>query len=298
MKAEYIASSGRPPYDTKKEWCYLCLCSRERAPLLESKQLSSMASSYNSLVAHQLQDTRPSPTLEVSKTLDVSSSYSPGHTPCPSFGPSASSSSSSHRKDYFEAAASSKMNTSTAMTEQQQQQQSYTRPNSQVLDPVAPPCTPITSPLRRTVTASTTTTTTNTNERIINTTPVATSKHQRVASQNGLPSIQVTRTPTSGVLSQPLASSPKGVSDVFSLSSDRQLSAQYWFHEEIGYGNWVSHSITLHRIPLSSVTADLSSVFPTSLTGLRLEDSAMQRSEARTGSQVNLSYKGRQDNTS
>lgn len=212
-----------------------------------------MASSYNSLVAQQLQDTRPSPTLEVSKTLDISSSYSPGHTPCPSFGPS--SSSSSHRKDYFESTSSSTtMNTSTAMTEQQQLQPAYTRPNSQVLDPVAPPSTPITSPLRRTVTASistttTTTTSTNTNDKISNTTPVATSKHQRVASQNGLPSIQVTRTPTSGVLSQPLASSPKGVSDVFSLSSDKQLSAQYWFHEEIGYGNWVSDAIILHPIP-------------------------------------------------
>lgn len=198
-----------------------------------------MASTYTSLVAQQLLDTRPSPTLEVSKTLDINSSYSPGHTPCPSFGPSSSASAtaSSHRKDYFEAANNS--TTATALHEQP-----HTRPNSTVVEPVAPPSTPITSPLRQT-----TTTVTNNNKKFDTTTtstPIKpTSKHQRVASQNGLPSIQVTRTPTNGVLSQPLASSPKGVSDVFSLSSDKQLSAQYWFHEEIGYGNWVSFHFTI-----------------------------------------------------
>lgn len=184
-----------------------------------------MASAYTSLVAQQLQDRRPSPTLEVNKTLDISSSYSPGHTPCPSVGPSHHS----HNKDYFSHSGQQRANG--------EQQQAITRPNSEVVsETVAPPSTPITSPLRKTAI----TTSANNNNNSNTSTPVATSKHQRVASQNGLPSIQVTRTPTSGVLSKPLASSPKGVSDVFSLSSDKQLSAQYWFHEEIGYGNWVS----------------------------------------------------------
>lgn len=176
-----------------------------------------MASTYNTLVVQQLEHARPSPTLQVSDALDSSSAYSPGHTPCPSAGVSTHEAAA---VDYFDS--------------------TRTRSNSQVYETAAPPCTPITSPSTRRVTSTTNnniiaTTTTIANKTATNATP----KHQRVASQNGLPAIQVTKTPTSAVLTKPLASSPKGVSDVFSLSSDKQLSAQYWFIEEIGYGNWV-----------------------------------------------------------
>jgi hypothetical protein len=186
-----------------------------------------MASSYNHLVVQQLYEARPSPTLEVNMSLDASSSYSPGHTPCPSVGPS------SHNKDYFSHSNNDNAN----------EHQAYTRPNSQVLDPVAPPCTPAATPSRRkTITtdtnkvATSTTTTTNTPK----------SAHQRVAPQNGVPAIQVTRTPVKGPVVRCSLDSPKGVTDVFSLANDKQLSAQYCFVEEIGYGNWVgrraSHS--------------------------------------------------------
>lgn len=184
-----------------------------------------MASSYNTLVVQQLEHARPSPTLQVSDALDSSSAYSPGHTPCPSAGVSTHEAAAA---DYFDS--------------------TRTRPNSQVYETAAPPCTPITSPSTRRVVSTTnndiatTTTTSIANKTATNATP----KHQRVASQNGLPAIQVTRTPTSAVLTKPLASSPKGVSDVFSLSSDEQLSAQYWFIEEIGYGNWVRYTFHLH----------------------------------------------------
>jgi hypothetical protein len=39
------------------------------------------------------------------------------------------------------------------------------------------------------------------------------------------------------------------------LSSDKQLSAQYWFVEEIGYGNWVSPAVLLASLTVSSLTA-------------------------------------------
>ena len=253
-----------------------------------------MATAYNSLVVQQLQDRRPSPTLEVSRTLDVNSSYSPGHTPCPSIGPSHNSHNNSD-KDYFS-------HSNHKHTYEQYQRQAITRPNSEVLDTAAPPSTPITSPLRSKPLNARTTTTLKNNTTTIST---PTSKHQRVASQNGLPSIQVTRTPTSGVLSQPLASSPKGVSDVFSLSSDKQLSAQYWFHEEIGYGNWVSplsysYTIYCHSTLLISLSCILHALplRTSSLIGLGMEDPRDERRETRNGSQVNLQNKRWQDYSS
>lgn len=195
-------------------------CKRKHARTLVNT--SSMASSYNHLVVQQLYEARPSPTLEVNMSLDASSSYSPGHTPCPSLGPS----SHSHNKDYF-----SHSNNDTA-----DEQQAYTRPNSQVLDPVAPPCTPAATPSRRK-------TITDTNKTATNTATTSTPKtaHQRVASQNGVPAVQVTRTPVKGPVVRCSLDSPKGITDVFSLANDKQLSAQYWFVEEIGYGNWVGH---------------------------------------------------------
>lgn len=225
-----------------------------------------MASTYKNLVVQQLYDARPSPTLEVNKTLDASSSYSPGHTPCPSVGPSPGN---SHRKDdYFS-------NDPTA----QNTLECHTRPNSQVLDPVAPPCTPAATPSRREIATTTKTTDTKTNKSVAT---IATPKttHQRVASQNGLPAIQVTRIPVSAPVVRCSVSSPKGVTDVFSLSTDEELSAQYWFVEEIGYGNWVSRQSPFKpssqccvSLPLVCLERQLMlSLLPNFRVGLRLED--------------------------
>lgn len=198
-----------------------------------------MASTYKTLVVQQLYDSRPSPTLEVNRSLDASSSYSPGHTPCPSAG---LSSSTSHKQDYFAQSRSTE--------HQHQHEHIHTRPNSQVFETAAPPSTPAATPSRRAMV------TTDTNKAAATTstsTSTPKSTHQRVASENGLPAIKVTRTPVSMTVANPPTSSPKGVTDVFSLSSDKQLSAQYWFMEEIGYGNWVSPGSSLASLAVSFI---------------------------------------------
>jgi hypothetical protein len=162
-----------------------------------------MTTSYENLVVQQMVHARPSPTLEVSKALDVNSSYSPGHTPCPS-----------PMRDH-------------ACHGDKDQQYFSPRPHH-----VAPPSTPITSPQRSTTTVTNNATPTvchsGEGASTISTTAQADTNDNDMSTPD-----------TQRVLPPPVKTSPRGVTDVFSLSTDKQLAAEYSFVEQIGYGNWV-----------------------------------------------------------
>lgn len=175
-----------------------------------------MATAFTSLVAQQLIDCRPSPTLEVNRSLVTGTPTL--HTPGPSPGPD--SYFNSHER--YRSPSPSPDPSPVAMIKGQQ----------------APPPTPSTkaTPTRSVQQGQ---------------------QHQQHSSapapSPGLANIDARpaavpdhdRTPVKKVVAQDAAlpegtSSPKGAQDIFSLTSDSQLSAMYKFVEEIGYGNWVS----------------------------------------------------------
>lgn len=218
-----------------------------------------MATSYNNLVVQQLYDARPSPTFEVNKTLDIKSDYSPGHTPCPSPG----------LRDRYQQHQHYAGTTTDEQQEKRQQQEEYkekvhsrTMQNESTsiapsnatspikISPNAPPPTPITSPSVQTSAGGDARTAKRQQaDQVVTKEKISTTTSNPKNGQQSPPPRREVVSPSSPVASTPtrpqpppanVATSPKGVTDVYSLSDDKQLADRYTFVEEIGYGNWVS----------------------------------------------------------